>query len=268
MRSKTVNQRVTEGCGQGTGTNYQPAIWIADFSSTGTSTQSLGWKTNRLHHCLSGLEFRYFYILEWSPIVVDIREQFPLDLSSTQDIAADCGFKHPTNTNTKDPNQMTTDFLITIKGKIGEINQARTIKPADQLENSRVLEKLEIERRYWAERSISWGIVTEHEIPNILSENIEWLHNSYYPQDLAPLTERDVRHIATELTKGIATSVNSLKDIAAHCDDRLSLEPGSSLLVARHLIATRSWLVDLNYPLSSQFRTTLKLLSTLSTEKN
>lgn len=31
-----------------------------------------------MHHFLSKLETNYFYWLDWSPIVSDIREQYPL----------------------------------------------------------------------------------------------------------------------------------------------------------------------------------------------
>ena len=44
------------------------------------------------------------------------------------------------------------------------INKARTIKRKEDILDSRVLEKFEIERRYWEKQDISWGIVTEEEI--------------------------------------------------------------------------------------------------------
>jgi hypothetical protein len=45
-----------------------------------------------------------------------------------------------------------------------------------------------------------------------------------------------------------------LKNIAAECDARLGLEIGDSLTVARHLIANRKWLIDMNQPLPTQIR--------------
>lgn len=263
---KDIKKRISEGCGQGRGINYQPTIWVQDFSSLGRSTQSNGWKTGRPHHFLSDIEFRYFLALEWSPIVTDIREQFPLDREETLEIAEQCGVKHPVNSNTGEPNVMTTDFFVTIPGTMGVIDQARTVKPSSELQKPRVLEKLEIERRYWESRDISWTVVTEHEIPEVLVENVKWLHNFFYVEDLSPLSERDIRQITAVLTFGVIQGEASLRDIAASCDDRLCLEPGNSLTVARHLIANREWLIDMNQPLPTQFRKKLMLLATPSLE--
>lgn len=263
---KDINKRISEGCGQGRGADYQPAIWVPDFSSKGSSVQGLGWKTRRLHHCLSDLEFRYFYVLEWAQNVIDIREQFPLDLEETLEIAEECGYTYPVIPDTGEPNVMTTDFVVTIGGTIGVIELARTVKPSSKLQNPRVLEKFEIERRYWESRNINWGIVTEHEIPEVLAENVKWLHNLFYAEELSPLSERDIRQITIVLTKGVIRGEASLRDIAAECDERLGLEPGNSLTVARHLIARRQWLIDMNHPLSTQFRKKLMLLATPSLE--
>ncbi len=56
------------------------------------------------------------------------------------------------------------------------INKARTIKRKEDILDSRVLEKFEIERRYWEKRDISWGIVTEKEIDKTLAKNISYYY--------------------------------------------------------------------------------------------
>jgi len=38
-----------------------------------------------------------------------------------------------------------------------------------------VLEKLEIERRFWAEQEIPLRIITEQEFSPILTKNLQWL---------------------------------------------------------------------------------------------
>jgi hypothetical protein len=48
------------------------------------------------------------------------------------------------------------------------------VKPAAELDKARVLEKLEIERRYWQEQGIDWGIITEKDIQSVLVRNIAW----------------------------------------------------------------------------------------------
>ncbi|BAY26827.1 Tn7-like transposition protein A [Calothrix sp. NIES-2100] len=259
---KNVNKRVDEGCGQGRGIDYKPAIHISDFSSKGSALQSVGWKTRREHHLLSQIESDYFYLLEWSPIVIDIREQFPLDIEQTLVIAEQCGFKHPVNPDTGEPNVMTTDFVITIPGTpdMGVIDQARTVKPSDKLQEKRTLEKLEIERRYWEAKNITWGIVTEREIPKILVKNLGLLHDCFFIEDLSPLSEILISQIATRLTKDVVEEKASLLDLTSDCDYRLGLEPGNSIRVVRYLIANRKWLIDMNELIETQFRHKLKFL--------
>ncbi len=70
----TIEKRINEGRGQGRGGDYQPWLLIQDVPSQGLATRIKGWKTKRVHHLLSNLELSYFYILEWSPVVFDIRE--------------------------------------------------------------------------------------------------------------------------------------------------------------------------------------------------
>ncbi len=244
---KVIEKQLKERRGQGRGADYKPWLLIQDVPSQGLATRIKGWKTKRVHHFLSNLELSYFYVLEWSPIVFDIREQYPLlPLEETLTIAEQCGIRHPTDPKTKEPVVMTTDFLITVPRTIEVIEQARTVKTAKDLQSERTLEKLEIERRYWQGRNINWGIVSEREIPEALAKNVEWLHPFFQVENLSSLAKRELARITTVLTVEIAKDNTSLADIAADCDDRLGLEPGISLSVSRYLIASRQWSVDMN----------------------
>src|SRR5260370_38175893 len=194
-----------EGKGQNEHAEYQPWVNVRDVSARGLSTRSKGWKTGRVHHFLSKLEKRYHYTLEWSKIVTDIREQYPLlQLEETLDIAKQCGFDHPAIQNKHDPKirepiVMTTDFLVTLMIDGKRVERARTVKYADDLQSPRVLQKLEIERRYWEARGISWGIVTEHEIPGVLAANVEILYPYRYLDEDSRYSRRDLYTAATEL---------------------------------------------------------------------
>lgn len=172
-------KRLREGRGQGRGADYKPWLDVQQVPSLGLSERIRGWKSNRVHHLFSQLEVNYFYALEWSESVTDIREQYPQrPLDETLDIAQACGFTHPTAPSreyarplryrTTQPIVMTTDFLVTVGQSMGVTEIARTVKPSGKLQEKRILEKFEIERRYWENRNISWGIVTEHEIPSQL----------------------------------------------------------------------------------------------------
>jgi hypothetical protein len=73
-----IDRRIKEGRGQGTGAEYTPWLYVQDVPSNGLAHRIKGWKTKREHHFFSTLERDYFYVLEWSPFVIDIREQYPL----------------------------------------------------------------------------------------------------------------------------------------------------------------------------------------------
>lgn len=243
-------KRIKEGRGQSSGMDYQPWSRVQDFSSRGQSNRDLGWKTGRQHDFHSQGERNYFLNLEWSQAVTDIQEQFPLlPLEKTLAIAKHCGIPHPANRETKEPEVMTTDFLITIARPVGVLKVARTVKPSDELSNGRVIEKFEIERRYWKEQGMDWGIVTEKEIDMVVALNVDWVHKFRRPSALQPMSERLIRQVALTLTDVVSRDDRPLSEIALDCDDRLGLEFGSTLAVARHLIASRQWLVDISKPI-------------------
>src|SRR3990172_4233468 len=162
---RTINRRLHEGRGQGRGATYKPWLTVQDVPSQGLAHRVKSWTTGRVHHLFSNLERDTFYLLDWAGGVIDIREQYPLlPLEETEGIAEQIGVRHPTDPRTRHSVVMTTDFLVDVQRADGIIQQARTVKPAGRLDNSRTLEKLEIERRYWQSRDVDWGIVTEREI--------------------------------------------------------------------------------------------------------
>lgn len=77
-RTSSVEKRLKDGRGQGIETDYKPWLVIQDLGSLGRSTRLRGVKIPRQFEFLSDLERNYFYLLEYSYLVVDIREQYPL----------------------------------------------------------------------------------------------------------------------------------------------------------------------------------------------
>lgn len=245
-----IQKLIKEGRGQNEGAAYEPWLTVRDVPSRGFSTRDKGWKTNRIHHVLSNHELNYVYVAEWSKIVVDIREQYPLlPLESTLIIAEVCGLKHPVHPATKKPIILTTDFLITVEREGKRIELARTIKPFAALASDRVLEKFEIERLYWKALSTDWGIVTEHEIPIALADNVDRIHDRYRRENLEHSFD-DICDIASTLTKLVQETSSALRHATQACDRRLGYEPGTSLAVAHHLIARRYWHVDMYAPIN------------------
>ncbi|MFB2839102.1 TnsA endonuclease N-terminal domain-containing protein [Floridanema evergladense] len=263
--SAVIEKRLKEGRGQGQGKAYNPWLHIQDVASQGLASRIKGWKTSRVHHLLSKLETEYFYVLEWSDIVSDIREQYPLlPLAETLAIAEQLNIPHPSDPHSKEPVVMTTDFLITSQRNfLNPIAQARTIKYAKDLQSPRTLEKLEIERHYWQKRDIDWGIVTEREIPKTVVENIKWLHPYFDAAGLLPLTQKDLARIESVLTPQVIEANSSLTNITALCDDQLGIEPGTSLSVVRYLLANRRWATNMNKPIrpSKKLEITVKSIN-------
>ncbi len=251
----SINKRIKQGRGQGRGAKYKPWLYIHDVPSKGRAWRTKGWKTERPHHLLSDFEYDYFLIKDWDPSVIDIREQYPLlPLEETLAIAEECNIRHPSVQHPKKrgviiPVVMTTDFVLTISEGLNMYDQARTLKYAKDLESQRTLEKLEIERRYWARRNIDWAIVTEHEISRALARNIQKFHKHLTIEDRVALPETTIQEIAAVLTSEVMQSNHPLSQIALECDERLLLQPGTCLTIAYHLMATRQWKIDMFTPI-------------------
>lgn len=237
-----------EGRGQGTLQDYKPWLTVRDVPSRGRSSRDKGWKTGRTHHFLSLLELYYYLTLEWSRIVTDIREQYPLlPIDDTLAIADSLGIKHPTHPKTKEPVVMTTDFYISLQNESGYFERARTVKYAKDLSHRRTLEKLEIERRYWEVRGTDWGIVTEHEIPLELVKNIDFLHDAWHLPEY--MSEQNIFPIAELLTRLVTEQHQPLNELTALSDKQLDLKGGISLKVVYYLLSTRQWRIDMNSPI-------------------
>lgn len=243
---KQNEKREKEGRGQGRFENYKPYLKIQDVATKGLATRIKGTKTGRNHHLLSNLELDYLYVLDWSENVIDIREQYPLDLSETLALAKEVNISHPPRSEPNNPIVITTDFLITIRQPIGTKEIARTIKPSEDLTNSRVLEKFEIERLYWEERKIDWGIVTELDINQTLVKNLRWLYRYRDPKSLpSTITTSLAPKLIKYLLPIIKKKSVSLRDVANACDDNFTIPRGNSLSLVRHLLATKKWQVNL-----------------------
>jgi hypothetical protein len=244
-------KRWSQGRGQGSGAAYQPWLIVQSFPSKGEANRHRGWKTHRVQHFLSILERKFFYVLEWSTRVTDIREQFPLwPVASTLEVANHIGVKHPTDPNTKQEEIMTTDFVITVQDGDQSREIARTVKYAIDLEKIRTIEKLEIERLWWEARGVDWGIVTEHEIPEVLAKNVENLH-AFLSLEGYPQLQNDTHELIRYLTRAVEQTAQPLSQVTSRCDEEFTLADGSFLALSRHLIATRQWVIDMDVEFNS-----------------
>lgn len=266
IRTINIEKLIKEGRGQGHGSDYKPWINIQDVPSLGRVSRIKGIKTNRQHEFLSDLERNFFYLLEYSNNVVDIREQFPLlPLEETQYIATSLGVQHP---RIKENNQdivMTTDFLITLRRPDGSTyDVARTIKPKDDLINRRVIEKFEIERVYWKNQEIDWAIVTDNEIDKTIAHNIMFFHSYYDISCIDSLQNFDSDHLLElifEYIKRIIDGKKSIRYYSSKFDKDMCLESGTGLSIFKHLLATKKIRIDLSIPFNSNNITDVVLVN-------
>jgi hypothetical protein len=229
--------------GTGRGPDYKPWLRIQGVPSHGRIHRIVGRVTGRIHHLLSDLEYRTLLIYDWSRIVTDIREQFPLDRDDTRRIASAKGVQHPADPHSGTDLVMTTDFVIDMAKVTGSVTVARAVKPSADLDDLRTLEKLEIERRYWTEKGVDWGIVTERELPVVPMKKLHKLvgHREF---NKGPTPEL-VGMIDRELPSWPEAT---LREFADAMDLRFGLEPGRALAVVLHLLATGKWIFDLEEP--------------------
>ena len=238
---------IKEGKGQGIGNEYKPWIDVQGFPSKGRVSRVLGWKTGRIHHLLSDLQTRYFYMLEWENTVIDIREHYPLlDVEDTIEEKSDLRFDLFTDKESGFPYVLNTNFLITLKSKNNSnLYIARAVKMAAELEKKRTLEKLEIERRYWNAKGIDWGIVTQKDISNIFAKNIEWVHPSLYSYQDRGFSKQEIIYIGNVLVERFVENSHSIRKITADFDKEFNYESGTGLFVFKFLIASKQIEVDM-----------------------
>ena len=157
-----------ENRGTGTKESYKPWIKIREVNSLGVSSSYPDWKHHRMVELLSRAELAYYLLLRWNDDVDDIREQFPLDLETTNSIANQLGFR-PMHNGRK---HMTTDMLIT---KIDGSEFAVSIKSNRKAfcKTDRKVELQMIEYYYWKQKGIPWTVLYKEDINMVEFENIK-----------------------------------------------------------------------------------------------
>ena len=131
MDWNTYHRRLEEGRGQRALQDYLPWFTIHDLVSLGVTSRVMGMTTGRMHHLLSGLETSFFYILDSSELVLDIREQYPLlFLEDTLQIAEEMRIRYPRDSVSKYPIVFTSDFVVTTQTGLKMLS----VKPTKELE--------------------------------------------------------------------------------------------------------------------------------------
>ncbi|OXS75826.1 heteromeric transposase endonuclease subunit TnsA [Domibacillus enclensis] len=248
-RSNSIDKKLKDGRGQGIEVNYTPWLKIQDVSSSGRATRLKGMKIPRQFEFLSDLEQNYFYLLEYSDLVIDIREQYPLlPIEETLLIAEELGIIHPRDPKTKEPIVMTTDFLVTVSENKERKEYARTVKSKNDLMNERVLEKFEIERVFWKRRNVDWSIVTEKEIHKTMAFNIKNVREYKELHDIEGFDMMITEHLEDLIIDYIGrllTKDDSIRALSYEFEKDFDLLLGSGIGIFKHLVINKIIEVDL-----------------------
>lgn len=157
----------------------------------------------------------------------------------------------------KQPLVLTSDFRLTIGAPGRTFDQVRTVKYAEKLAHPRVLEKFEIERRYWERRGVAWGILTEQNLPRNLVRNIELLHGKRQLSERLALSAEQLYRLAQPLTDMVSREDRPLRQVIAIFDAQWGLVEGTALTLVYYLLANRYWAVDMFSPINPGRRLTL-----------
>ncbi|WP_051610198.1 heteromeric transposase endonuclease subunit TnsA [Terasakiella pusilla] len=236
--------------GQGFGKNYKPFLTVRDVPSKGRVHRRPALTHNRVVHLLSDLELAAFLLFDWQSVVTDIREQFPLNPESTIDIAKRLGIKHPAYKGVLQV--MSTDLLVDFEQNGQHSSQAISVKYAQDLDNARTIEKLELERRFWEGEGIDWFVFTEHEVPKTTINNIRWLIPHMHSYDLNEMERvQTFERIVKQLD---AAPDVQLPELLRELDRSQNSKAGLHLQYFRHLAAQNAFQWDIH----NQLHTNLK----------
>lgn len=241
LAEAAISRRFKEGRGSGSGRSYLPFLTVRDVPSKGRVHRLPSTTVGRVHHLLSDLEHEIFCLLDWRDDVDDIREQFPIPRDDSRRLADKLGIAHPSYGGVDQV--MTTDFIVDQNVNGFTRRKAISAKYAEDLEDPRVLEKMELERSYWLEKGIPFAIVTEKEIPKMLVENIKWFRPYLDDRELSANEQKEyfsIFHDMSEIygNQKVAALTNRL-------DADYNSESGTHLAVLRHLLAQRAFTFDL-----------------------
>ena len=183
--------KIRQKRGTGTGADYTSWIKIREVNSLGTASTITDYKTRRKVQLLSQAEVYYYYLLRWDDTVEDIREQFPLELTRTVELADALGFRHPKDRSTR----MTTDFLVSRTD--GQLEAYSIKNDRSVLGNPRTLEKLYIEKLYWETQGVVFHLCFKTDVNKTLVCNIMDVVSCYdikYVQDNASFIRHKIAH--------------------------------------------------------------------------
>lgn len=218
------------------------SLKVTTFSSKGRATRIYGYKTKRIHHLQSDNQLRVFLLLEWNDTVKNIEENVELrDFESVIDDVDNLRFDKFSDKETGQLYQLHTNFLVTTKKDNLEEQIAISVKSLSELERRTVIEKLEIERRYWRAKGVKFYILTEKEINKQFVDNIKWVREALIDkstEDKRELGERLYYFLQENKERKLSEALNEF-------DANMGVKEGTALFIFRYLIGIKEIQVDM-----------------------
>lgn len=220
------------------------SLKVTTFSSKGRATRIYSYKTNKVHHVQSDNQLRAFLLLEWDDRIKNIKENVKLDdleatLYNVENLRLD-KFK---DKETGDLYDLHTNFLIktTTKEK-GEETIALSVKNISELQRVTVIEKMEIERRYWKVKGIKFYVITtDNQIDKQFVENIKWAREALIDKSI-----QNKRGIGEKLYYYLQDrKTEKLISVLDEFEKEERLKEGTALFIFRYLIAIKEIEVDM-----------------------
>lgn len=183
---------------------YQPWKTVRQSNTFGQGQEMWSRLTDRTHHLYSRGERKIFVLVESFRNVVDLREQFPLPLEETLELARELNILHPGAYKERHDNDgiipaksMTSDLLATFELSTGEqfhkVYSFKYSKALDYLSNARsanrAWKKLELERIYWQRQGIQWVLMTEQCFSPTYIYNLEYLRTCFEHPEVLDVSE-------------------------------------------------------------------------------
>lgn len=222
------------------------ALKVTTFSSKGRATRIKSIKNNEIYHLQSDNQLRLFLLLEWTDVVTDITvnhelNNLKLNLENIENLRLDKFIDKEIGKLYK----LHTNFLITMNKQNLDEQVAISVKSVTELERKVVIEKLEIERRYWNNKGIKFYIITDKELDKTVVDNIMWVRETLFDKEINN-KEKLSNELYCLLEQNRHLAIKSLLKVF----DSDKHKDGMGLFIFRYLIAKKRIKINMKLPMN------------------
>ncbi|GHN00833.1 hypothetical protein WSM22_23220 [Cytophagales bacterium WSM2-2] len=230
--------RFKQGRGTGSKATWIPWHQTHDFGGYGRKAKIPSRLfEGRTFHAMSTIEANLIFIAEMAEGVVDLKEQFPLDLNTTKLLANKYGIKHPISPDRKSE-VMTIDLWVEFEN---QSPLAISVKEISALSNKRILAKLQLEKACSELFGARWKLITNKDIPDILIANIRELRNLIF-------IKKEMENDYFKMIKQFHDVKKSLTKVNAEISHELRITRGDGLSLFKQLCAGKRIVFDYYAP--------------------